>query len=93
MNDINWNEVAWNAPNHDGDYGYLPSDEMYPKICEWLKSGEVLWEAKGVDDKGRKVTSKRIAPEGWDNYDVIADYTHETKMVSYIFRKKNTFVV
>ena len=28
MNDINWNEVAWNAPNHDGDYGYLPSDEM-----------------------------------------------------------------
>ena len=61
--------------------------------CEWLESGEVLWEAKSVDDKGRKVTSKRIAPEGWDNYDVIADYTHETKMVSYIFRKKNTFVV
>lgn len=27
MSDINWNEVAWNTPNHnDGDYGYLPSD-------------------------------------------------------------------
>lgn len=34
MNDLNWNEVAWSAPNHDGDYGYLPSDKMYPKICK-----------------------------------------------------------
>lgn len=87
MKEINFNKLAWNAPKHGDVYGYVPTDEFYNEIINWLKTG-----TKRYVNKVNGVTTTRVAMPN-SIYDVIAEYTHKTKMISWTFRKQNTFHV
>ena len=79
--ELNFNALAWNAPEHDGEYGYLPTDEYYTEICSWLRSLDTRYKTRTGN-----VTTVRKSQRNciWD---VIVTYNHETKMISWIFRK------
>lgn len=85
MEKINFNELAWNSPKHENGYGYTPNDKYYNEIVEWLRSCKRIWRVKEGN-----VTTTRLSMENND-YDVIAEFYHENKMISYIFRPSNTF--
>lgn len=87
MRNLNFNELAWKAPKHGEEYGYTPTDEYYNDIIEWLKTGKKLYTVKGD-----KITTVRMEmPNVVHN--VIVEFTHETKMVMWYFRKSNEFVI
>jgi hypothetical protein len=87
MTEINFNKLAWDAPKHGEVYGYIPTDKYYSEIIEWLKTG-----TKRYVTKGAKVTTTRLSMPN-SEYDVVVEYTHETKMISWIFRQANTFEI
>lgn len=84
---LNFNALAWEAPLHGDEYGYLPADEFYAEIIEWLKTGTTIWKSK----TGNK-SSKRISFEGY-THDVIATYNHTTKMINWVFKAKGTYQI
>lgn len=87
MENINFNKLAWNAPKHGEEYGYLPTDEMYTTIIEWLKTGTKKWVTKSDN-----ITTSRV---NFSNsmYDAIVEYNPATKMISWTFRAVNEFHV
>ncbi len=86
MEKLNFNQLAWEAPEHDGKYGYLPTDKYYDEIIAWLKSGEKVWTSKVGG-----ITTCRISFE--TAYDAIAEYNHKNKMVSWVFRGRGEFQI
>lgn len=89
---INFNELTWKAPTHNGRIGYIPSDKYYNDIVEWLKTGRKIWVEKTKYADGTKVIKSRVHFEN-SRYDVIVDYIPETKMIAYTFREQNTYEV
>lgn len=87
MEQLNFNRLAWEAPEYPEGYGYKPTDKYYNEIIEWLKVGETIWITK----EGT-VSTKRIRFAD-SPYDVVASYHHESKMISWIFRHRSTFAV
>ena len=85
MSNINFNELAWKSPKHDGKYGYIPTDDMYEEIINWLKSGKELWREEKGNLSQFRVTFKNSM------YDVIAVLDRETDMISWIFRSKGDY--
>lgn len=85
MTNLNFNSLAWNAPKHGEEYGYLPTDKYYNEIVEWLKTG-----TKKYVTKGKEKTSSRVTFPN-SQYDAIVEFTHKTKMLSWTFRKSNEY--
>lgn len=77
---LNFNELAWNAPQHENGFGYTPNDKYYNEIVKWLQSGERIWR-----ERNENVTTTRISIKN-SEYDVIASFYHENKMISWVFR-------
>jgi hypothetical protein len=85
--ELNFNKLAWDSPNHDGEYGYLPTDKYYDEIVAWLKTGTKRWETTS-----NGVTTVRMSVPN-SVYDVIVNYNHKTKMISWIFRKQGVYQI
>lgn len=83
--ELNFNKLAWEAPEHNGKHGYAPADKYYTEIIEWLKTG-----TKKYVTKGNGVTLSRVTFPN-SIYDAIVEYTHATKMISWTFRKVNEY--
>lgn len=82
--ELNLNALAWEAPSKiDGTskYGYVPGDMFYDEICKELKSYKDVYRTEFI--------ARKTIPDS--NYDVIAEFEPETKMVSFYFIPFNTF--
>ena len=90
--DINFNELAWNAPKHGDKCGYVPTDEHYDDIINWLSSGTKLYVEKCKQSDGTKAVISRVrfldSP-----YDTVVTYLPETKLISWVYRKQNVFEI
>lgn len=79
---LNLNVLSWEAPSKCGDtYGFIPGDEFYDEICSKLKSFKDRYRSGNV--------VRKIVPNS--NYDIIATFYPETKMISWFFRKSNEY--
>jgi hypothetical protein len=87
IEDINFNELAWNSPKHGDLYGYVPGDKWYEEIISWLKKGKTLWR---VDGEGKVIKRMNV---GSPRYDVVAEWYPATKMVSWVFQKPGEYYV
>ena len=94
---LNFNELAWRSPKHEAEgdsenlgFGYLPTDNHYQKIIEWLRSCAehgVVWQFRSGN-----VTVKRMhIPES--QYDVVVRFNHVTKMIDWVFRAPGCYEV
>lgn len=88
----NFNELAYNAPRHGEKYGYIPSDDHYNEIIEWLKTGTKLYTEKVKQFDGTSSIVSRVRFNG-SEYDAVVTYIPETKMIAYNFRRSNAFEV
>jgi hypothetical protein len=88
MKTLNFNKLAWEAPVRNGQAGYLPTDEYYKEIIEWLRTGNTVWKVKMTND----VIQVRKEFKGLE-YDVIVKYTKSTGSVIWWFRRHNEFRV
>lgn len=84
---INFNELAWNAPKHDDSYGYLPSDNFYTEIVEWLRQGTRLYR-----ERVGNITTTRLSYSN-SNYDVVATFDHSTKLIWWVFREQSSYEI
>lgn len=77
---LNFNQLAWEAPIHGSEYGYLPTDEYYNDIMNWLKTGTVRWQVKS--ENGIFTVRKEF-----DNskYDVVVTYNSITGLIMWRF--------
>lgn len=85
--DLNFNKLAWNSPNHCGKFGYLPGDEYYYDIIDWLKTGEVGYKTFGKDASGDDITITGLVFEQ-EKYRVIVTYYWKNEMISYTLESK-----
>lgn len=87
MSKLNFNEILWEAPEYEGVSGFLPSDKFYKEICEWLKSMKDVHRYK-VDNETHVM--KEI-PDS--DYNVVASFNHENKMIHYHFQRKFEYFI
>lgn len=91
MANINFNELAWKAPQHGDRFGYIPTDDHYDDIVAWLKTGTKRWTEKTRYSDGTPVVKTRLS--FGTQYDVVVDYIPETKMIAYVFRDHNKYSI
>jgi len=82
MKTLNFNKLAWDAPVRNGHVGYLPTDEYYKEIIEWLRTGNTIWKVKMTND----VIQVRKEFKGLE-YDAVVEYTKSTGSVMWWFRR------
>lgn len=87
MEKLNFNQLAWEAPQHGDKNGYLPTDKYYQEICEWLKTGSEKYKIK---QNGEIIVRKSFENS---QYDVIVTFVVETKMINWVFIKSNEYEV
>lgn len=92
MSCINFNELAWKAPEHDGKFGYLPTDPHYSDIMEWIKAGTELWRTKTNLPDGTVEIRSRVSFSD-TQYDAVVTFNSTTNMVMWNFRPKGEYHV
>jgi hypothetical protein len=84
---LNFNTIMWEAPEHDGDYGFIPGDKYYDEVVAWLRSLTFRYVANGT-----KKISKRLSIPNSD-YDVLASWDRETGLINYVFMRRSSYSV
>ena len=84
---LNFNQLAWESSEINGEYGYLPEHEHYEAIVAWLRTGRKIWSNRTGD-----ITETRITFSGM-RYDAIVRYRHTDGLIGWIFREVGTYEV
>lgn len=92
-NKINFNALAWDAPNHNGRREYVPENKMYKYIVRWLNTAtKTIWDLVSTTDENNvSCHKKRLS---FDNgIDVIATYYSDTEGIMWYFQKANEYKI
>jgi len=86
---LHLNKLAWESPsvyvksNGEEVCGFVPGDEFYDEIIAELKTYKDRWRNKNV--------VRKIIPNS--EYDIIASWYPEVKMISFYFQKSYEYCV